>query len=186
MQKLLNMRNRILVAFILMSTVFIGCKDEKLADQPKVSDSQVVDNMFKVTVDVVVKKDDDFSLYYTDGSGPEFKEPLWTAVKGNVSQQKVLFVIPNENFPSEIRLDFGMKKEQEDIVLKGVILEYNGKRREILGAELGVYFRADETKCTFDSGTGIIKALIKDGQRQNPSLYPHDKVLKAEIEKLAI
>ena len=179
------MRNRILLAFIIMSTIFIGCKDGKSADKQDAVTPKVEDNNFKITIESTVKKDDDFSLYYTDGSGPEFKEPLWTGVKGSENEQKTTFVIPNQNFPSELRLDFGMKKNQEDIVLKGVVLEYNGKKREILGAELGTYFRADETKCTFDPLTGIIKAVIKNGERQNPSLYPQDKVLKAEIEKLA-
>jgi hypothetical protein len=179
------MRNRILFAFILMTSIFIGCKNEKSADQLEVLTPEVVDNTFKVTVDVIVKKDDDFCFFYTDGSGPDFKEPIWMGVKGNETSQKVVYLIPNENFPSEIRLDFGMKKDQEDVVLKSVLLEYKGKKREIIGAELGTYFRADDTKCTFDPTTGIIKAVVKSGVRQSPSLYPQDNILKAEIEKFA-
>lgn len=179
------MRNRILLVFILMSAIFVGCKNEKSLDQLDVVTPEVKDNIFKVTVDAIVKKDDDFSLYYTDGSGPDFKEPIWMGVKGNEASQKVTFVIPDENFPSELRLDFGMKKDQDDVVLKSVLLEYNGKKREIIGAELGTYFRADDNKCTFDPVTGIIKAIVKNGERQNPSLYPQENILKAEIEKLA-
>lgn len=179
------MRNRILVALVLMTTLIIGCKNEKSADQPQAATSEVIDTNFKITVESIIKKDDDYSLYYTDGSGPDFKEPLWSSVKGSEAPQKITFIIPNENFPSEFRLDFGLKKNQEDIVLKSVQLDYNGKSRNITGPELGIYFRADENKCTFDPKTGIIKAIVKDGQRQSPSLYPQDKVLKAEIEKLA-
>lgn len=179
------MRNRILLAFILMSSIFIGCKNEKSVDQLDVVNPVVADNIFKVTIESIVKKDDDYSLYYTDGSSPDFKEPLWTGVKGSENAQKTLFSIPDENFPSELRLDFGMKKDQEDIVLKSIVLEYNGKKREIIGAEIGTYFRADDNKCTFDPATGIIKALVKDGVRQNPSLYPQEKVLNQEIDKLA-
>lgn len=179
------MRNRILATIILMSTIFIGCKNDKSVDQLDVVTPEVVDNTFKVTVDVIVKKDDDFCFFYTDDSGPEFKEPIWMGVKGSESAQKVVYAIPNENFPAEIRLDFGMKQDQEDVVLKSVLLEYNGKKREIVGPELGVYFRADENKCTFDPATGVLKAVIKDGKKQSPSLYPQDKVLKAEIQKLA-
>jgi len=171
------MKNKVLAIFILMLATVVGCKDEK--------SSGAEDNNFKITIESVVKKKDDYSLYYTDKTSPDFKEALWTGVEGSDSAQKTTFVIPNQAFPSEIRLDFGMNKDQEDIVLKSVLLECNGKKREFAGPELGTYFRADETKCTFDPATGTIKAVIKDGVRQNPSLYPHDKVLKAEIEKLA-
>ncbi len=179
------MRNRILVALILMTIVLVSCKKEKSVDDLNVVTPEVVDSSFKVTLDVIVKKDDDFSLYYTDGSGPDFKEPVWIGVKGSETPQKVIFSVPNENFPSELRLDFGMKKNQEDVILKSVLLEYKDKKREIAGAELGIYFRADENKCTFDPTSGVIKAVLKNGERQNPSLYPQDKVLKEEIEKFA-
>lgn len=168
-----------------MLTIFIGCKNEKSADQLEVVTPIVADNIFKVTLNVIVKNDDDFSLYFTDGSGPSFKEPIWMGIKGSKIPQKLTFKIPDENFPSELRLDFGMKKDQKDIILKSVLLEYNGKKREISGAEIGVYFRADNNKCSFDPSTGIIKAVVKNGERQNPSLYPQDAVLKSEIEKLA-
>ena len=99
--------------------------------------------------------------------------------------QHISFSLKKDAVPTQLRLDFGMKKDQEDIVLKSIVLEYNGKKREIIGAEIGTYFRADENKCTFDPATGIIKALVKDGVRQNPSLYPQEKVLNQEINKLA-
>lgn len=172
------------MAFILMSTLIIGCKNENKGNQASPTVTEVKDNIFKITIESIIKKDDDYSLYYTDASGPEFKETLWSGVKGSETPQKTTFIIPNENVPVEIRLDFGLKKDQEDIVLKSVQLEYNGKKRDIVGAELGIYFRADDNKCTFDPTTGIIKAIVKNGERQSPSLYPQDKVLKAEIEKV--
>jgi hypothetical protein len=181
------MKIRIITAIFLISTLFIGCKNEKSVDELEVDKPTVVENFFKVKLKFIAKKDDNFCLFYSEDGTTNFNpEAIWNDVKGQADIQTIEYNLPNDVYPTQLRLDFGMKKEQEDIVLKGVILEYNGKIREILGAELGLYFRADETKCTFDPGTGIIKALIKDGQRQNPSLYPHEKVLKAEIEKLAI
>ena len=115
------MKNTILGALILLLTTLTSCKNEKSVDNLEVVTPQVVDESFKVTVDVVVKKDDDFCFFYTDGSGPAFKDPIWTGVKGSETPQKVTYTIPDENFPSEIRLDFGMKKDQEDIVLKSVL-----------------------------------------------------------------
>jgi hypothetical protein len=178
------MKKKFLVALILVTTIFTSCKNEKKADQPEVKVPEVVDNNFKVTIDVIVKKDDDFCLYYTDGSGPDFKEPIWSGVKGSETSQKLVYVIPKENFPSQVRLDFGLKENQEAITLKSVTFEYKGSKREIAGAELGIYFRPDESKCTFVASTGLIKALVKGGKRQSPSLYPQEAVLGPELLKL--
>ena len=64
-------------------------------------------------------------------------------------------------------------------------IEYKGKTRQIAGSELITFFRADENKCSFDPASGVIKAVVKDGVRQFPSLYPQEANLKPEIEKLA-
>ncbi len=63
-------------------------------------------------------------------------------------------------------------------------MEYMGKSKKIGCPQLVSYFRADDSKCTFDHITGKIVAKVVDGKRQFPSLYPHETVLRPEIEKL--
>ena len=77
-----------------------------------------------------------------------------------------------------------MNEAQEDIVFESITMDYIGKSRVIGRPELVSFFRADDSKCTFDHVTGVIKALVKDGKRQYPSLYPHETMLLPEIEKL--
>jgi len=179
------MKTKIIATVILLTTLFIGCKDEKAIDSLEVVKTEV-DNSFKVTVNVIVKKDDDFSLFYTEDGTIDFKgEPIWTGVKGSEAVQPIKYTLPQDVYPTELRLDFGLKKDQEDITLKSVVLEYKGKTREISGSELVNFFRADENKCTFEPNTGVIKAVVKDGVRQYPSLYPIESNLGPEIKKLA-
>jgi len=180
------MKIRIITAIALIATIFVGCKDDKSVDNLEVVKPEVVENFFKVSVSVIAKKDDDFSLFYTEDGSTDFKtEPIWKGAKGQEGEQTIVYNLPEEVYPTQLRLDFGLKKDQDDIVLKSVVMEYKGNKREIKGAELGSFFRADENKCTFDPTTGIIKAVVKDGQRQYPSLYPLEKVLGPEILKLA-
>ena len=180
------MRTKFFILAIVLVGIFSSCKNEKSVDSLEVVQPEIIDNNFKVTLGVIVKKDDDFSLFYTEDGSIDFKgEPLWIGVKGSDDLQQVVFNLPNDVFPTELRLDFGMKKDQEDIILKSVILEYKGNKKEIIGANLITFFRADENKCSFDPNTGLIKAVIKDGIRQFPSLYPQEANLKPEIEKLA-
>jgi len=170
------------ISFLALS---FSCKNEKDIESLEVVRPQLVEKSFKVTLSLVLKQTDDLSLYYTTDNTTDFKiDPIWVNVKGSKNSQEVSFVIENDKTPTQLRLDFGMNPKQEDIVFESISLEYNGKKNEIKGANLGLIFRADETKCTFDNGSGVIKALVKDGVRQNPSLYPHEKILIEEIEKI--
>lgn len=173
----------LVVAFI--SIFFTSCKNEKSVDSEDVVKPEVVDNSFKVTIDVIVKKDDRFQLYYVDDSNPEFNEEksVWVDVKGSEALQKLRFDLPADFIPTLLRLDFGLNDVQEDIVLQSVELEYYNKKFNMTGLALANYFRPiGETQVDFESG--IVKAIVKDGKRVEPVLYPHESVLGPEIIKL--
>jgi len=169
----------------LIAILAFSCKDDKADTGKSETPNEVVKNVFKVSVTMVAKKDDKFSLFYTEDGTTDFKQdPIWMDIKGGDQEQTLNCTLPPDVFPTEFRLDFGMNKEQESVVLKSVTFEYNGKQRVIAGAELGNFFRPDDSKCTFDPATGVIKGIEKNGMK-TPSLYPHEVNLKAELEKLA-
>jgi len=178
------MKAKSVLLLLFAAMVFLSCKDNKEQSTPN-EPAAVAQDIFKVTLNVVAAKDDDFSLFYKEDGATDFAEPIWTSVKGNDAAQDVVYTLPADVFPTTLRLDVGRKENQEQIVLKSVTLEYNGKKRTFNGSEIGNFFRADENKCTFDASTGVIKAVVKDGVKQFPSLYPHDVPLRTEIEKLA-
>lgn len=173
----------LLVLSNILFLTFIGCKGEKDIDSLEVLKPDLVEKTFKVTLKVIVKKNDDLALFYTTDGSTNFKDgPIWQEVKGSESLQDVVFVLPEGLYPTQLRLDFGQKQDQENITLQSVKMDYKGKTREIIGAELTNFFRADDSKCTFDPATGLIKAI---GQTKAPSLYPHETNLGPEIAKLA-
>lgn len=182
------MKNKfLLLSFSCFFTIFFSCKNETPIDELEVVKPEAVNvgtNIFKVTLNVIVKKDDDFALFYTTDGTTDFKiAPIWQAIKGNSDVQQIKYNLPQDIFPTQLRLDFGLKQNQEDIELKSVVLEYKDKKREISGAELAVFFRADNNKCSFD-GT-MIKAIVKAGVKESPSLYPQEAILGPELKKLA-
>ncbi len=180
-----TMKTKFIAFFIVMAFAFTGCKDEKSVDSLEVVKPEVVDKSFKVTLKVIVNKDDDFSLFYTEDGSADFKTaPIWLGVKGSTNEQEIVYTLPEDVIPTQIRLDFGMKQDQGDIILKGFKFEYMGKTFEKSGSEVAIYFTPDLTKCTFDAATGTIKAVVKDGQRQYPSLYPNTLPVQTEIDKL--
>lgn len=179
------MKTKFIAVLVLLTAFMSGCKDEKSVDNLEIVKPEVIDNSFKITLDVIVKENDDFSLFYTEDGSTDFTKvkPIWLGVKGSETSQKISYSLPEDVVPTQLRLDFGMNKNQKDIVLNSVTMDYNGKTKTIGCPELVSFFRADENKCTFDHVTGKIVAKIVDGNRQYPSLYPHEKALGTELDK---
>jgi len=180
------MKIRFAIAFALLLNVLTSCKDEKPADpnQNSATQEEVVD-VFKVTVEATVKSDDVFSLFYTEDGSINFEgNPIWIGVEGSEAVQQLTYNFPPDVYPTQLRLDFGNKPGQQDIILKSISFEYKGNKRVIAGQEMGNFFRPDESKCTFDPVTGVLHGLEKDGKKQFPSLYPHETFLQPELEKL--
>jgi hypothetical protein len=181
------MKYKHLLVLILCFFSVVGCKDKTTEGVDPVGQTEVKDSPFKVTLKVIAQKDDSFCLLYTEDGSINFGElGIWKSVKGSASEQLVQFDFSQDAFPSALRLDLGIKLEQTEVTLKSVIIEKGDKRREITGAELGIFFRADASNCTFDVATGVVKPIVKDGVRKNPCLYPSEKILAEEIKKLAI
>ncbi len=170
-----------LLSLILFTALFTSCKDQK---ETTPEANKPAEPIFKVTVNAIVKKDDNFAFFYTEDGSTNFKiEPTWLDLKGSDAPQDIVWNLPADVYPTELRLDFGIKPDQEDVVLKSVTLEYNNKKKVFTGAEIGNVFRADESKCTFDPATGIIHGKMVDGKKI-PSLYPNEKALGEELTKL--
>lgn len=174
------------ITILLLVTTLFSCKNESNNEKSEVENNQTeVSKNFKVTLNVVVKKDDNFQVYYTEKTSSDFneKESVWVEVKGSENPQDVVFYIPENVLPSMFRLDLGVNDKQEDIKLNSVNVEYLGKSFKSDIPLLANYFRAlDSTQV--DVKKGLIKATFKDGKRVEPAIYPHEEILKMELEKL--
>ncbi len=170
---------------ILLSLIF-SCQEgvKKVETTSVPTDAEMLDNSFNVTLKVIATKDDDFCVLFTEDGSINFKEGVWKEVKGAPTEQIIKFSLPSDVIPTQLRLDLGKNATQTDLVLKSVQFEYQGNARLLEGVEMGAFFRADESKCTFDPVTGIIKSVMNDGVLASPSLYPHETTFAAEIPKL--
>jgi hypothetical protein len=176
------MKNNSLLVLLFCMLSFFGCK--KKSSDESIGASHVV-SPFKVTLKFIAQQKDAFCLLYTEDGSINFGEQgIWKGFEGSVNEQTVNFEFPNNVVPTQLRLDLGIKPEQTDITLKSLSLEYNGKKREIVGAEIGTFFKAEGSTCKFDPSTGVVKANVEKGKRVNPCLYPNELPLKQEIVKL--
>ena len=187
MQKKYKMKTKFIAALFLLTNLLVGCKDEKSVDNLEVVNNETtVENFVKINLKVIVKKKDDFALYFTEDGSINFFDvkPIWQGVKASDTEQEVVFSLPEGVYPTQLRFDLGLNKEQEDIIIKGLKITYKGKIFEANGPEFFTYFRADENQCTADVFTGTIKAVVKDGLRKGPSIYPHQAILGKKLETL--
>lgn len=181
------MKIKILLGIILASTLFVGCKNDKTADGEKATaeapKEEAIEN-FRVTLNVVAKKGDDFQIYYIQNPSETFSEEksLWFQLKGSDKPQDIVFNLPKDIVPSSVRLDFGLNKDQESITLNSVDMEFFDKKFSAKGIDLGKYFSPLEpTKIDF--ATGVMTAIDKTGKKVEPALQPQE-TLNQEIGKL--
>lgn len=174
----MKIKNIIACTIIIIS--FFGCKDK--ASETTTETETIA---LKITVDLVAKESDNFCLLYTEDGSINFgNKGIWKRVVGNEQPQNVEFLFKEDAFPNQLRLDLGMNSVQEQVTINSITFEYAGKKRVVKGTELGAFFCADTSKCTFDMNTGIATSKVVDGKRTNISLYPIQNVQAAELPKM--
>ncbi|MEY2693400.1 MAG: hypothetical protein RIT03_1791 [Bacteroidota bacterium] len=186
MQKNFNMKTRVILASLFVSMALFSCKKEV---KEEAAEAVVVDDtkdLFKVSLDLLLKKNDTLHLYYTEDGSINFTEEssVWLPVSGKETNQEVTFMLPKDVYPTELRMDFGVNGQQDDVLLNKVKLDYMDKSFVISDSLIYNYFRIDENVTVMDPKTkGLRRKDPK--QRNGASLYPHEVALKAEIDKLA-
>ncbi|MGV3697710.1 hypothetical protein [Flavobacterium sp.] len=172
------------VLIFLFVFSLISCKDEKTENtETKNAVEQPAGNDFySITMDVVAQKDDSFHVLYTEDGSNNFEEinSVWAEFKGSPNSQKLVFNLKEGAIPNQLRLDFGLNKDQGDVKLNSVEIAYLNNKVTFTGPEIFKYFRPNEASTIVDINTQTLKPLNKGG---NTSLYPLEP-LKPELEKL--
>ena len=159
---------KIILAFILLA--FIGCKEEKKEEK------KVEIPTFNVSFNLILQKDDKIHLYYTQDGTVNFNEDnsSWVDLKGSNTPQTITFKLPQDVFPTNLRVDFGsgVNELQSDVDLKSFTMEYAGKKVLAEGNKIFEFFYINESNTKRLEGTTILKKLDKK-QAVGPMLYPH-------------
>lgn len=124
---------RIVIIFLIL--IAVGCKNKNqgtsdIEIQETIKEEAKRDNLFKVTMDVIVMEDDKFQLFYIDDSPEEpfsLEKRLVFNLKGNDSPQKIQFILPENVFPYKFRIDLGENKNETTINIKEIKIKYNNK-----------------------------------------------------------
>jgi hypothetical protein len=162
----------------LAAVVMFSCKNE-----PK---TEVIDNKFKVTLNLLIQKNDTIHLYYTEDNSINFKEEssIWLSLPGKNETQDITFELPEDVFPTQFRFDLGVNPENEKIKLNGVKFNYREKSFAVNDSAIYRYFRVNTDNSNLDPKS--LELSRKDSKiAAGPCLYPLEVQLKTEIDKLA-
>lgn len=182
------MKTNFFIVVAVFSIVFSSCKKE--ANNPTQESTAKVEEKqnFSVAVEVVTDKNDDFPLYYTEDGTIKFdgEHAVWAGVKGQPAAQTVELNLSEEIIPTHVRLDFGIKKgeDQGDVTLKKFKMSYYGKSFEINGSDFLKYFiKNDSVQTVIDEVKGTITIKKNPKSQLNRFYYPQQSILD-EIQKM--
>lgn len=165
---------------VVALVTFSACKNEKKVEVPKEVITQVLEPNFIVEIEAKVSAKDDFAVYYTEDKSNEFDGTMavWIGIDGGDKFQKVALHLPQEVVPTNIRIDFGINKDQKDISVKNVTMLYQGMSFVIQGDKFFDYFiDTKEFPATVDPVNGTLEIKYEAGKFKTPYFYPTEKLL---------
>lgn len=158
----------VLISFFLI-VCMVSCKNE--AKKEEVISEEIKSKTFDVTVDLVVKTDEDLILYYKDGTNEWFvdEKAVWSSVKGKNEVQTVLFKLPEGVLPNDIRLDIGRNefKDLKGLEIKKMKISYLDNKFEIQQDQIGSFFNSNQF-ITYDAVTKLYSFKKDDKGNYDP------------------
>jgi hypothetical protein len=181
------MKTKSFITSILIITILFSCKkDEKSSEETIIEDTIKKNEFFSVNLKLQFPLNDSFVAYYTEDNTINFDEnkAVWLEVKGSNEFQEITFNFKEEVIPTHLRLDFGINKDQKEVVLEKIKIDFYGNNFEIRGSDFLNYFNENKSiKTEIDQVNGSIK-FIQNEDTFNPILfYPNEKMLE-EIAKI--
>jgi hypothetical protein len=177
--------NKLFLAFLMLIALF-SCKKEDSTEKENQA-TEKVENTFIVTLNAVVKKDDSFQVYFKDVDDDQvpFEESksIYVDVKGSDAAQDIVFNLPKDAYPNQIRLDYGINKNQSKIKINSFKVNYLGNSIELNGNQFFKHFIFNESTLIKDTVNNTIKPLVFDNGGYDPMSYS-EKLLNDKLQKL--
>lgn len=174
--KFITMRKIVLLSVTVLTTIsLISCKkgEEKKPETGEVK-KEYKEN-FNIQINATASKKDDFAFYYTEDNTVNFKgeNAIWGGIKGGNVDETINFELTEERIPTNIRLDFGLNKEQDSVVVKSIKVNFFENSFVINGSDFFNYFNKDEQfKYKVDPAKGTLTIYKKDNEYKTPYFYP--------------
>lgn len=170
------------LVLLLITVSLISCKKEEA--KPEVAK---VPDVFTFTLNAVVKTDDDFQVFYKEDNDPQtpFDEEssVWSGgIKGSENAQDIVIKFPEGVYPTQVRFDFGQKK-QDEILVNSMTMSFAEKSFILKGSDFFNYFIPDEKFVKIDKAASKIIPIEQEDGKFDPMLFSNSN-LTLELTKL--
>jgi hypothetical protein len=179
------MKIKLFVTALIAAVALTSCKKEEEKKPGAVEAPKTENNFFSVAIEASAKKTDDFTLYYTEDGTTNFvdKNAVWHGIHGG-KPETLVFKLSEEIIPTDIRLDFGMKPDQDSVIVKNIKVNYYNNTFDIKGSDFFNFFQKnDQFATSVDMANGTLTILKKDGTYKTPYFYP-TPLLVENIKKI--
>lgn len=164
-------KKKILLTLLLILSL-VACKNEEKTENKPIEPLGYV-----ITLNAVVKQNDNFQLFYSEAaelSSVNYDENSSVRVDiiGNSNPQNIVFNLPEDVSPTFLRLDFGANKNQNDIQINNINIEYINKKFDISGSMFFDYFTLNEnTVKIVDKSKCIIQPILPADGNYDPVAF---------------
>ena len=184
-----------LISFSLCTIAVLSiysCKngDEKTPKSESLETEIAVKENFNIQIVAEAAKKDDFAVYFTENNSIDFKSEnaVWSGLKGGNEEETLYFELTEDRIPTNIRLDFGINKEQDSVTVKSVKVNYYNNSFNFNGSDFFTYFNKDEQFKSKINGANKSITFYKEGSEyKTPYFYPtqltNDKVKEITTKK---
>jgi hypothetical protein len=182
-----------IVFLSLMVLTFLSltsCKKTEESKPETIETKKDCKQNFNVQIQASSSKKDDFALYFTEDNTINFtgENAVWCGIKGGNIEETVNFELTEDRVPTHIRLDFGLKSDQDSVVVKNIKVNYFENNFSFSGSEFFRYFNDDKQFITkVNQAKGTITFYPKGKIYKTPYFYPTqitiDNIKKIVTEK---
>jgi hypothetical protein len=175
------MKNLYFIYVLLVLTLLSSCKGKEEQTEKATKEPEV----FEVGFNLTFSKDDVFQLYYTEDGSLNFNDEMSIRLpqKGSENSQEVVFKMPNNVLPTNIRLDLGENPEQKSIVVNSMRLKFYDNVFEAKDSLVSRYFYLLENQVKYDNKSSVISIVTPEGVFYDPLMWSNE-LLTDEIKKV--
>lgn len=157
----------------LCSTICLtSCGDEKkketnntVESNNQIKEEPKSESVFKINLNMVIPNDDTIEVFYLDYDDTtySYKTKVTKKVTGSSKAQDIEVLLPKDIFPYSLRIDFGLNKSEEDVVLNSVDMSYEDFNMVLTAEEFHAFFMPNQY-INYIKETGVIERKIVDGK----------------------
>lgn len=147
-----------------------SCGDEKKNNSNAESNNQIkeepkLESVFKINFNMVIQNDDTIEVFYLDfeDTSYSYKTKVTKKVTGSSKAQDIEVLLPKEIFPYSLRIDFGLNRSEEDVVLNSVTMTYEDFNMVLTAEEFHAFFMPNKY-INYIKETGVVERKIVDGK----------------------